>query len=101
MGRYTKIPVTTTSKGKRFKETVKYPDIPLSFNDIYAYTDEGDRFDILAQNFYGDPSLWWVISIANPQFDQGSMFPPLGVQIRIPTDISAILFQYNKLNEIN
>lgn len=101
MGRYTKIPVTTTSKGKRFKETVKYPDIPLSFNDIYAYTDEGDRFDILAQNFYGDPSLWWVISIANPQFDQGSMFPPLGVQIRIPTDIGAILFQYNKLNEIN
>ena len=101
MGRYTKIPVTTTSKGKRFKETVKYPDIPLSFNDIYAYTDEGDRFDILAQNFYGDPSLWWVISIAKPQFDQGSMFPPLGVQIRIPTDISAILFQYNKLNEIN
>jgi len=101
MGRYTKIPVTTTSKGKRFKETVKYPDIPLSFNDIYAYTDEGDRFDILAQNFYGDPSLWWVISIANPQFDQGSMFPPLGVQIRIPTDIGSILFQYNKLNEIN
>ena len=101
MGRYTKIPVTTTSKGKRFKETVKYPDIPLSFNDIYAYTDEGDRFDILAQNFYGDSSLWWVISIANPQFDQGSMFPPLGVQIRIPTDIGAILFQYNKLNEIN
>ena len=101
MGRYTKIPVTTTSKGKRFKETVKYPDIPLSFNDIYVYTDEGDRFDILAQNFYGDPSLWWVISIANPQFDQGSMFPPLGVQIRIPTDIGSILFQYNKLNEIN
>ena len=101
MGRYTKIPVTTTFKGKRFKETVKYPDIPLSFNDIYAYTDEGDRFDILANQFYGDPSLWWVISIANPQFNQNSMFPPLGVQIRIPTDIGAILFQYNKLNEIN
>ena len=98
MGRYTNIPTSANNKGKNYKNTVKYPDIPLSFSDIYAYTDEGDRFDILAQNFYGDPSLWWVISIANPQFDQGSMFPPLGVQIRIPTNIGPIILQYDKLN---
>ena len=46
MGRYTTIPDRETLTGKRYKASVKYPDIPLSFEDIYAYTDEGDRFDI-------------------------------------------------------
>jgi len=101
MGRYTNITNEQTPKGKQYKSTVKYPDIPLSFNDTYAYTDEGDRFDILAQTYYNDPQLWWIISIANPQFNQNSIYPPLGVQIRIPFNISAILLQYDKLNEYN
>ena len=63
MGRYTTISNKQTPKGKRYKTTVKYPDIPLGFDDIYAYTDEGDRFDILAQTYYNDSNLWWVISI--------------------------------------
>lgn len=100
MGRYLNINIKRTPELKPYKETVKYPDIPLSFDDIYAYTDEGDRFDILAQSYYGDSSLWWVISIANPQFNQGSIFPPLGVQIRIPGNIGAIVNQYEQLNEI-
>jgi len=99
MGRYTNIENLYTESGKRYKETVKYPDIPLSFNDIYVYTDEGDRFDILAQTYYSDSSLWWIISIANPQLEQNSFYPPLGIQIRIPSDISGIINEYNKLNE--
>tara|TARA_Y100000114_G_C11761782_1_gene330200 strand:+ start:338 stop:640 length:303 start_codon:yes stop_codon:yes gene_type:complete len=100
MGRYTTISNKETPEGKRYKTTVKYPDIPLGFDDIYAYTDEGDRFDILAQTYYNDSSLWWVISIANPQFNQNSMFPPLGVQIRIPGNIGAIILDYQQLNAI-
>jgi len=98
MGRYSSISKRITTKNKPFIGTVKYPDISLSFGDIYAYTDEGDRFDILAQTYYGDPSLWWVISIANPQFNQNSMFPPLGVQIRIPGNIAGIILDYEQLN---
>ena len=52
MGRYLNINTRRTPEFKPYKETVKYPDIPLSFDDIYAYTDEGDRFDILAQAYY-------------------------------------------------
>ena len=98
MGRYSTIGSRTTIKGKPFMNTVKYPNIPLSFGDIYAYTDEGDRFDILAQTYYGDSNLWWIISIANPQFNQNSMFPPLGVQIRIPGNIEGIILDYEQLN---
>ena len=75
MGRYTNREILFTKKGKRYQATTKYPDVPLSFNDIYVYTDEGDRFDILAQNYYSDSSLWWIISVANPQLTQMSMFP--------------------------
>ena len=99
MGRYTNIITTSTPQGKSYKTTVKYPDIPLGFEDIYAYTDEGDRYDILAQTYYNDTSLWWVISIANPQFAQISIYPPLGVQIRIPGNIGAIILDYQQLNE--
>ena len=98
MGRYSTIQTNITARGRRFKETTKYPDIPLSYNDIYVYTDECDRFDILAQSYYKDPSLWWIISIANPQLTQMSMFPPLGVQIRIPTNIGGIISQFERFN---
>ena len=100
MGRYTPISNRSTPTGKGYKSTVTFPKIPSSFNDLYAYTDEGDRFDLLAQSYYSDPTLWWIISLANPQFNQGSMYPPLGVQIRIPTNISAIITQYEAINSI-
>ena len=98
MGRYTNIALAQTSKGKQYYTTVKYPDIPLSFDDVYVFTDEGDRFDILAEKYYDDPSLWWVIAIANPQFNQGSIYPPLGIQIRIPSNVCSILTEYEQLN---
>ena len=98
MGRYTNIQEFLTQNNKPFKGTTKYPDIPLSFDDIYVYTDEGDRFDILAQNYYGDSTLWWVISTGNPQLNQMSMFPPLGIQIRIPSDLQVIDAMLEKRN---
>lgn len=100
MGRYTNINQFTNRKGRPFKGTVIYPDIPLSFDDIYVFTDEGDRFDILAETYYKDSNLWWVISIANPQFSQDSMTPDIGVQIRIPGNVGAIVNQYNLLNSV-
>jgi phage tail protein X len=103
MGRYTNIPRynndSSRSKGSHIG-TVRYPDIPLRFNDIYVYSQQGDRFDILAQDYYGDANLWWIISLANPQLSQNSYFPPVGIQLRIPTQISTILSNYNELNNI-
>ena len=40
MGRYTNIALAQTSKGKQYYTTVKYPDIPLSFDDVYVFTYE-------------------------------------------------------------
>ena len=68
------------------------------FSDIYVYAEQGDRYDQLALQYYGDPSLWWIISIANSSLSQNSYYPPLGVQIRIPQNIGAIQISFENLN---
>lgn len=98
MGRYTNIQTKQSTNGKTLRNTSKYPEIPLSFDDIYVYTTIGDRFDTLAQTYYGNASLWWVISTANPQLKQNSYYPPIGTQLRIPTNIGQITSLYNDLN---
>jgi phage tail protein X len=95
--RYQNIPIEKIN-GKRAYQTVRYPEIPLSENDIYVYTTQGDRFDILAQQYYGEQSYWWVISIANAQLFQNSLVIPEGIQLRIPSDLAGILSSFNLLN---
>jgi hypothetical protein len=87
--------------GTQYYITVKYPEIPLSENDIYVITDFGDRLDILANQFYQDVTLYWIISAANPNSIKfGSITIPTGTQLRIPTDISGIIDSYNRLNSL-
>jgi phage tail protein X len=97
MNRYQNIPIEKINK-KRVYKTVRYPDVPLSENDIYVYTVQGDRFDILAQQYYNDSSLWWVISIANDNLSQNSLVIPEGIQIRIPANPNSIIRTFNNIN---
>lgn len=85
---------------KRYLTLSKYPEIPLSEEDLYMYTNEGDRLDILANNYYKDSKLWWVLSVANPNLPKDSYFIPPGTQLRVPQDINSILVSYKKLNKI-
>jgi hypothetical protein len=105
MGRYTQIPIRKVKKqkyktvaGKRYYGTTKYPQIPLNFQDTYVITQIGDRFDILAQQYYGNPSYWWIISTANESLNQSSLYIKPGLQIRIPSQLGAVLSQFNALN---
>lgn len=105
MSRYAQIPTTKIqledSSPIVYRNT-KYPQIPFGNQDIYVYTTRGDRYDLLAQTYYGDPNLWWVINRANPNQDADSLLPEPGSQIRIPSPnaIDAILAEYERLNEI-
>jgi phage tail protein X len=99
MDRYKNIDTLHSPEGTRYYKNVLFPQIPLSENDIYVITGEGDRLDLLANQFYKDTTLWWIISIANRELNQGSMYLPVGMQIRIPQNISDIISRYNKLNE--
>lgn len=98
MPRYNNIPIIQDNP-RRYVQ-VKYPEVPLDFTDIYVYTTRGDRYDILALNYYNDPSLWWIISIANPALGCDSLIPPYGSQIRIPafSRVATIISRYESLN---
>jgi hypothetical protein len=103
LNRYNNISISTKSPikpGKRFYALVKYPEIPLSVSDIYVITQKKDRYDLLANRYYGDKSLWWIISIANPSITQDTLNPPEGMQLRIPTNITGIINSFNSLNQI-
>ena len=97
MNRYQNIPIVKIDK-KRVYQTTRYPEIPLSENDTYVYTVQGDRYDILAQQYYSDSSLWWIISTANEQLIQNTLTIPEGIQIRIPTNPAGIIKTFNIIN---
>lgn len=102
MSRYSSIPyITTTDNPKRRYINVKYPEIIPTSEDIYVYTSQGDRYDILALRYYSNSELWWVISRANPSQPSDSLYPNFGEQIRIPSPLSipTILANYSNLNK--
>jgi hypothetical protein len=74
-----------------------YPDIPLSNNDSYVITTLGDRLDLMALDFYGDTGYWWVIASAN-SLPGDSLFPPVGMQLRLPVNLSEIVNNYKSIN---
>ena len=57
--------VGTRYDGKRFFLTTTYPPIPVDLSDIYLVSSSEDFLDTLANKFYKDPTLWWVIAQAN------------------------------------
>ena len=86
-------------KQQRYYRSLKYPNIPLSVNDLYVITTAGDRLDLLANQFYNDVRLWWVIATANRDIvrrDSYGLKP--GLEIRIPADIQRILQDFQNLN---
>jgi phage tail protein X len=97
MNRYQNIPKTKIN-GNLVYQTSRYPEVQLSVNDIYVYTTQGDRFDILSQQYYKDSSLWWVISIANNDLNQSTLIIPEGIQIRIPANYSNVVRNFNAIN---
>jgi hypothetical protein len=100
INRYQNTKVTKTeNEGNEIYVNSVYPDIPYSNSDVYVITTLGDRLDILANNIYGDTSLWWIISSAN-QLPGDSLTPPIGIQLRIPTDLQPILNAYKSINII-
>ena len=84
--------------GKRVYITTQYPQINASPNDTIVISNEGDYLDTLAYKYYGDPTLWWVIALAN-NLGKARMSVTPGLQLKIPADINEILVQFHNLNK--
>ena len=103
MSRYNSTRFITQEDSPRRYLTTKYPVIPLGENDLYVYIAKGDRYDVLAREYYNDTTLWWVISAANPKLTMDTLIPEPGTQLRIPhpSRIPSILNAYDSINSNN
>jgi len=97
--RYTNIPKVNTPEGRRYITNPFYPNVPESSEDIYVISNQGDRYDLLAQSFYGDVNLWWIIATANNAAQDDLAIAP-GRQLRIPASKDLAIGLYNQLNEV-
>lgn len=86
-------------EGKVAVGTTRYPYITESEQDYYVITTIGDRFDILASQFYGDSKYWWAIAASNPSARKDTLYLEPGLQLRIPP-ISTILTQFEVENNL-
>ena len=88
--RYSNTIIKKDKDGKRYYKPTIVPNIPIKDSDIFVYPVYGDRFDIIAQKYYGDSNLWWIIAKAN-ELSSGDIAPKPDVKLRIPTVIEDIL----------
>ena len=73
------------------------PNVPIKDTDIFVYPLYGDRFDTIAQRYYNDSNLWWIIAKAN-EISNGKISPDPLKKLRIPTEIDDIIESINNAN---
>jgi len=88
--RYNNTKIKIGRDGKRVLKPTIYPKIPIKDSDVFIYPKFGDRLDNLAQKYYKDVSLWWIIAKANG-LDEAHIGLEVDKQIRIPIDTQSIL----------
>tara|TARA_R110002074_G_scaffold360662_1_gene533442 strand:- start:790 stop:1077 length:288 start_codon:yes stop_codon:yes gene_type:complete len=77
--------------------TSRYPLFPAHELDKYIISREGDRLDMLSNEFYETVDNWWIIAQAN-NLGKGSLLVPAGTQIRIPYNPGTL---FDKLSQAN
>jgi hypothetical protein len=70
--------------GVEFWDTLVLPDPVSRQDDIIHIVSQTDRIDLLADRYYQDAGLWWVIAWAN-NLDIIPTDLNEGAQIRIPS----------------
>ena len=66
---------------KNYYTTTIYKKTIEKNTDSYFIAVEGDRYDNLANRFYGDSTLWWFIAKVNNLTANNI---PAGTSLRIP-----------------
>ena len=95
--RYKTAKVRKDKNGTRYYKPTIVPNVPIKDSDIFVYPVYGDRFDIIAQRYYNDSTLWWIIAKAN-ELSRGEISADPLKKLRIPTEIDDILESVQKSN---
>jgi len=87
--RYSNIPTMLKTGKGRVYDSVLLPNVDATDSDIVVITIQGDRLDLLANEYYQDPSLWWVIALKNDMTEVDISMKE-GIVLRIPSRNEAI-----------
>ena len=94
--RYNQSKIFRDENGTQYLNRIEYPVIPIRDSDIFIRGVFGQTFMKLANQYYGDKDLWWIIARANNQAESIYMIP--GKEYRIPQDTGLIFQEFNELN---
>lgn len=61
--------------GKIIPTIAIFDNIKIGYYDIHII-NSADRIDIIAKQYYGDSSLWWIIALVNDLYDPILDFKP-------------------------
>ena len=95
--RYDSAKVRKDKNGTRYYKPTVVPNVPIKDSDIFVYPIYGDRFETIAQRYYNDSTLWWIIAKAN-ELSKGQISADPLKKLRIPTEIDDILESVEKSN---
>ena len=87
--RYSNIPTMLKTGKGRVYDSVLLPNVDATDSDIVVITIQGDRLDLLANEYYQDPSMWWVIALKNDMTEVDISMKE-GIVLRIPSRTEAI-----------
>lgn len=90
--------LTTKDTKKKYLESTIYPKIKATNEDIYIISTQSDRLDLLASRYYGNPTYWWIIAVAN-NLNDASLSIEIGKQLRIPGNVTAVINEFERINK--
>ena len=74
--------VKQISRNKIFKiGTADIPKVEDQNSDILLIATDGDRCDVISQEYYGTPDFWWFIALVNKLKSNNI---EAGTQLRVP-----------------
>ena len=73
-----------TENGIQIVATADLPDVDEKNTDILLIATQGDRCDLISQEYYGRTDLWWFIASVN---NLKSNNIEAGTQLRVPISV--------------
>jgi len=99
MSRYNNTRVRFKKEYGRTYSYTMYPKIPIKNSDVFITPQYGIRLENLANKYYQDTSLWWIIAQANGIKGFTALYTKnFKGELRIPTEIQDIINDFESMN---
>lgn len=82
---------------KQQYRTLTLPSFGERSDDLVIQINDYTRLDVIANDFFGDSTLWWVVASYN-NLPGDSLYTTGLKYLRIPSDINIV---FNKIKELN